>query len=120
MRRGYTREAYLALIERVRELLPRAAISSDFISGFCGETEDDHQQTLSLLRQVRYDKAFMFAYSLREKTHAHRKLVDDVPSDVKHRRLREVIDTFNAGARASNEDEVARTHLVLVEGLSKK
>jgi len=120
MKRDYTREAYLALIERVRELLPRASISSDFISGFCGETEEDHQQTLSLLRAVRYEKAYMFAYSMREKTHAHRNLVDDVPQATKQRRLQEVINTYNEGARRSNLEEVGRTHLVLVDGLSKK
>ena len=74
MRRGYDCETYLRLIERVRELLPEATISSDFISGFCGESEADHEATLSLLRRVRFDKAFMFAYSMREKTHAHRAL----------------------------------------------
>jgi MiaB/RimO family radical SAM methylthiotransferase len=120
MRRGYSREAYLELISRVRELLPRATLSSDFISGFCGETEEDHQQTLSLMREVRYDKAYMFAYSMREKTNAHRKLQDDVPEDVKQRRLREVIQTFNMGARESNDEEVGREHLVLIDGLSKK
>lgn len=72
MRRGYTREAYLSLIDHIRSIIPDIALSSDFISGFCGETEEDHQDTLSLLRSVQYDQAFMFAYSLREKTHAHR------------------------------------------------
>lgn len=120
MRRGYSRETYLDLIARVRELLPHASLSSDFISGFCGETEEDHQQTLSLLREVRFDKAFMFAYSMREKTHAHRKLDDDVEEETKMRRLREVIDTFNEGARAANEAEVGTHHHVLVDGLSKK
>ena len=85
----------------MRELLPHVAISSDFISGFCGETEDDHQQTLSLLRAVQFDKAFMFAYSMREKTHAHRRLSDDVPEEIKQRRLSEVIQAFNEGARAN-------------------
>lgn len=120
MRRGYDRQAYVELVSRVRELLPGAALSSDFISGFCGETEDDHQDTLSLLREVRFERAFMFAYSLREKTHAHRALVDDVPETVKQRRLREVIDTFTPLSRARNDAEIGRTHLVLVEGLSKK
>ena len=120
MRRGYSRETYLALIARVRELLPAASISSDFISGFCGENEEDHLATLSLLREVRFDKAFMFAYSLREKTHAHRALSDDVPEPTKQRRLREVIDTFNEGARAANAREVGRTHHVLVDGVSRK
>ena len=106
MRRGYSRETYLELVGRVRELLPTASISSDFISGFCGETEEDHAQTLSLMRAVRFDKAYMFAYSLREGTNAHRKLDDDVPEEVKQRRLREVIEVFNEGARAANDEEV--------------
>ena len=109
MRRGYTRESYLSLIEQVRAKLPNATISSDFISGFCGENEADHQQTLSLLREVRFDRAFMFAYSLREKTHAHRSLKDDVPEHNKQRRLQEVVELFNAGARAANEEEESRT-----------
>ena len=120
MRRGYSRETYLTLIDRVREVLPEVAISSDFISGFCGETEADHEQTLSLLRAVRFDKAFMFAYSMREKTHAHRRLTDDVPEEVKQRRLREVIEVFNEGAREAMREEVGRRHLVLLEGPSKK
>ena len=74
MRRGYTRETYLALVGRVRAALPGVEISSDFISGFCSETESDHEETLSLMRQVGFDQSFMFAYSLREKTAAHRKL----------------------------------------------
>ena len=105
---------------QVRERLPSVAISSDFISGFCGESEEDHQETLSLMEEVRYEKAFMFAYSLREKTHAHRKLSDDVPEAVKKRRLREVIEVFNAGAREANDEEVGRHHLLLVERVSKK
>lgn len=72
MRRGYTREAYLELITKLKETIPNVALSSDFISGFCGESEEDHQQTLSLMETVKYEQAFMFAYSLREKTHAHR------------------------------------------------
>ena len=120
MRRGYSRQTYLDLINRVRELLPHVSISSDFISGFCGETEEDHQQTLTLLQEVQFDKAFMFAYSMREKTHAHRRLSDDVPEDVKQRRLSEVIATFTEGARRSNDAEVGRYHLVLLEGPAKK
>lgn len=72
MYRGYTREAYLSLIDHIKSTIPGISLSSDFISGFCGETEDDHQQTLSLLKSVQYDQAFMFAYSMREKTHANR------------------------------------------------
>lgn len=75
MRRGHTRESYIELIQRARSIIPNVSISSDFISGFCGETEEDHQDTLNLLKEIKYDMAFMFAYSLREKTHAHRALV---------------------------------------------
>jgi tRNA A37 methylthiotransferase MiaB len=73
MRRGYTREAYLDLIDRARQILPSAAISSDFISGFCGETDEEHRDTVMLMERVGFDQAFMFAYSMREKTPAHRK-----------------------------------------------
>lgn len=72
MRRGYTREAYVELVEKIKETLPGIALSSDFISGFCGETEEEHQETISLLEHVKYEQAYTFAYSLREKTHAHR------------------------------------------------
>jgi tRNA A37 methylthiotransferase MiaB len=120
MRRGYSREAYIGLIDRVREVLPGCAITSDFISGFCGETEEEHKDTLSLLEYVQYDQAFMFAYSLREKTPAHRKLQDDVPPEVKKRRLNEVIQTFKDQLRLKNTLEIGKKHLVLVEGSSRK
>jgi len=120
MRRGHTRQAYLALIERLREIVPNATISSDFISGFCGETEQDHQDTLSLLREVQFDQAFMFAYSLREKTHAHRKLQDDVPEQTKQRRLREVIDLFYSLLKQKNAALIGSEHIVLVDGPSKR
>jgi len=120
MRRGYDRGTYDELIGRVRELLPEAAVSSDFISGFCGETEENHLQTLSLLSEVKYEKAFMFAYSMREKTHAHRSLQDDVPGAIKQRRLREVIDTFTPLARERNDAELGNVHILLLEGTSKK
>jgi MiaB/RimO family radical SAM methylthiotransferase len=121
MKRGYTREAYLELIENVHSVIPNVAISSDFIAGFCGETEEEHMDTLSLMKKVRYDQAFMFAYSMREKTHAHRAMDDNVEETVKQRRLREVIDTFYEGVQAKNEqNEVGQLRLVLVEGQSKR
>ena len=120
MRRGYDREAYLALALRARELLPGVSLSSDFISGFCGETEEEHADTLSLLREVRYEQAFMFAYSRREKTAAARHLADDVPPAIKQRRLAEVIDTFRAGAAERAAADVGRLHCVLVEGPSRR
>ena len=121
MRRGYSREAYLDLISDARAIIPDVSISSDFISGFCGETESEHAETLSLMESVRYDQAFMFAYSMRGKTHAHRTMVDDVPEDVKKRRLAEVIEVFRRNVQDRNEEvEVGRTRLVLVEGESKR
>ena len=120
MRRGYTREAYLDLVERARRDIPGVALSSDFISGFCGETEEEHADTVSLMRLVGYEKAFMFAYSMRDKTAAARHLTDDVPEDVKKRRLAEVIDAQRKGAEAANAREIGRVHCVLVEGESKR
>ena len=121
MRRGYTREAYLQLIDDVRSTIPDVAISSDFISGFCGETEEEHQDTLSLMEQVAYDQAYMFAYSMRGRTHAYRTMTDDVPEEVKMRRLNEVINVFRTNVQHRNESmEVGKIRLVLVEGESKK
>ena len=82
---------------------PGVSLSSDFITGFCGETEQDHQDTLDLLEYVQYDQAFLYAYSMREKTNAHRKLVDDVPEATKKQRLAEAIRMFEIGAAAANQ-----------------
>lgn len=121
MKRGYTREAYLQLLEDVHEKIADVAISSDFIAGFCDETEEEHLDTISLMEQVRYDQAFMFAYSMRDKTLAHRIMQDNVPEDVKQRRLREIIDVFQAKVHEKNtEREVGRLRLVLVEGEAKR
>ncbi|KAM4891622.1 mitochondrial tRNA methylthiotransferase CDK5RAP1 [Sylvia borin] len=120
MRRGYTREAYLELVRHVRDSIPGVSLSSDFITGFCGETEEDHQQTVSLLREVRYNVGFLFAYSMRQKTRAHHRLQDDVPTDVKKRRLEELIATFREEAAGANAALVGQAQLVLVEGPSKR
>lgn len=121
MRRGYSREAYMRLIDDVRSTIPDASITSDFITGFCGETEEEHADTLSLMEYVKYDQAFMFAYSMRGKTHAHRTMKDDVPEEVKSRRLQEVISTFRTNVQVRNDStEVGRLRLVLVEGESRK
>uniref|UniRef100_A0A6B2KZR3 Uncharacterized protein n=1 Tax=Arcella intermedia TaxID=1963864 RepID=A0A6B2KZR3_9EUKA len=120
MRRGYSREAYVNLIKNIREVVPEMTLSSDFISGFCGETEEEHLETISLLEEIRFDTAYMFAYSMREKTPAHRKLQDDVPEETKKRRLQEVIDTFHKNAFLKNKGEIGNVHLVLVEGRSRK
>ncbi|XP_020846406.1 mitochondrial tRNA methylthiotransferase CDK5RAP1 [Phascolarctos cinereus] len=120
MRRGYTREAYLDLIHHIRESIPGVSLSSDFIAGFCGETEEDHLQTLSLLQEVRYNVGFLFAYSMRQKTRAYHRLQDDVPQEVKQRRLAELIIAFREGAAEANMAVVGHTQLVLVEGPSKR
>jgi len=121
MRRGYTRDAYLTLIDDVRSTIPDVALSSDFIAGFCDETMEEHQDTLSLMEQVQYDQAYMFAYSMRGKTHAHRKMTDNVPEEIKKQRLQEVIQTFRTHVQRRNEHmELGRLRLVLVEGESRK
>lgn len=131
MRRGYDRQAYIDLIHRARSIIcgsenglnladPRhvgLGISSDFISGFCGETEVDHGDMLSLLRTVGFDQAFTYKYSRREQTYAGLHLSDDVPEDVKSRRLAEVVETFQLTAAVRNSlIEVGKLHVVLVEG----
>ncbi len=83
MRRNHTREAYFELVEKMRSKIPGLALSTDMIAGFCGETEEMFRDTETLLEQIRYENAFLFAYSLREKTHAHRKMVDDVSAHIK-------------------------------------
>ncbi|XP_021908298.1 CDK5RAP1-like protein, partial [Carica papaya] len=120
MRRGYTREAYLDLIQKIRRIIPDVGISSDFICGFCGETEEEHEDTLSLIKSVGYDMAYMFAYSMREKTHAHRNYVDDVPDDVKQRRLAELIEAFRESTGQCFDSQVGTIQLVLVEGPNKR
>ncbi|MDX1530923.1 MAG: tRNA (N6-isopentenyl adenosine(37)-C2)-methylthiotransferase MiaB [Rhodothermales bacterium] len=120
MRRTYTREQYLDLVERAREVVPGVAFSTDLIAGFCGETEAEHRDTLSLMEQVRYDHAFMFAYSERPHTFAARKFEDDVPEAEKKRRLAEIIALQNAISREKNEARVGRRKVVLVEGPSKR
>ncbi|DBA70565.1 TPA: hypothetical protein ACH3X2_011957 [Trebouxia sp. C0005] len=120
MRRGYTRQAYDDLVAHVRDIVPGVAVSTDVITGFCGETEEEHKDTLDLMQRTQYDQAFMFAYSEREKTHAARHLADDVPADVKSRRLQEIIAIFREGQLRQNEAEIGKIHLVLVEGFSKR
>ena len=120
MRRGYTREAYVDLATRVREQIPGVAISSDFIAGFCGETEEEHGDTVSLMRLVKYEHAFMFAYSMREKTGAARRLRDDVPEATKKRRLAEIIAAQREEALRVNQDEIGGVVCVLVDGAARK
>lgn len=120
MRRGYTRETYLDLVKNIKRIIPEVSLSSDFISGFCGETEDDHHQTLSLIRNVGYNVGFLFAYSMRKKTYASHRLQDDVPAEVKQQRLEECISVFREEAARVNAALIGSTQLVLVEGESKR
>ena len=120
MRRGYSRDAYLDLATKVRSTIPGVAISSDFIAGFCGETEEEHEDTVSLIRQVKYESAFMFAYSMREKTGAARRLTDDVPEATKKRRLAEIIAAQREEALNANEAEIGKIVCVLVDGAARK
>lgn len=120
MRRGYSREAYLELVDHVRSTIPDVALSSDFIAGFCGETEKDHEDTMSLLHLVKYNYAFLFAYSMRQKTHAYHRLEDDVPEEVKQRRLQEIISVCREGMAEVNAAQVGVMQLVLIEGMSKR
>ncbi|GAV72205.1 UPF0004 domain-containing protein/TRAM domain-containing protein/Radical_SAM domain-containing protein [Cephalotus follicularis] len=120
MHRGYTREAYLELVQKIRRIIPDMGFSSDFICGFCGETEEDHAETLSLVRAVGYDMAYMFAYSMREKTHAHRNYVDDVSYEVKQRRLVELIEAFRESTGQCFDSQLGTVQLVLVEGPNKR
>uniref|UniRef100_A0A4Y0BND7 CDK5RAP1-like protein n=1 Tax=Anopheles funestus TaxID=62324 RepID=A0A4Y0BND7_ANOFN len=120
MRRGYTREAYLNLVKEVRHLIPNVTLSSDFICGFCGETDTEFDDTVSLIEEVGYHGAFLFAYSMREKTTAHRRFSDDVPVEVKQERLRRMIAAFRTTAGRLNSQFIGRTELILVEGYSKR
>lgn len=120
MRRPYSREQYIELTRHMKATIPGLSLSTDLIAGFCGETEQEHQDTLSLLREVRYDLAYMFAYSERDRTLAARKYVDDIPEDVKQARLAEIIALQREIVHENNQLEIGRSHLVLVEGPSKR
>ena len=120
MNRTYTREWYIAKVNRIRELIPDAGISTDMITGFCTETEEDHQQSLSLMRYCKYDLAYMYFYSQRPGTLAARRFEDDVPEEIKKRRLQEMVDLHRQNTLESMQRDVGKTCKVLVEGFSKK
>ena len=120
MRRRYTREWYLERVAKIREILPGCGLTTDVIAGFCSETEEDHAQTLSLFEQVGFDSAFMFAYSERPGTLAARKYPDDVPPEVKTRRLEEIIALQGRKSGERYREDVGKRFRVLVEGKSKR
>ena len=120
MNRGYTREWYLERIEAIHKIIPDCAVSTDIISGFCAETDEEHEDTLSLMDIVAFDFAYMFKYSERPKTLAERKFEDDVPEAVKSKRLTEIIEKQLSYSLASNKERIGKTEKVLIEGISKR
>ncbi len=120
MNRQYTREWYLGRIEAIRRLVPDCAISTDIITGFCGETDAEHKNTVELMKEVQYEFAYMFKYSERPKTLAERRFEDDVPEDVKGKRLTEIIDLQLASSLYWHKLQIGKTKRVLVEGRSKR
>lgn len=120
MNRKYDRAKYLERVQKIREILPDCAISTDIIAGFCGETLEDHMDTLSIMKEVRYDSAFMFQYSMRPNTKAWRHFTDDVPLEEKTRRLNEIIELQNSMALEANQKCLGKEYEVLIEGTSKR
>lgn len=120
MRRGYTRESYLELVEHVKRTIKNVRLSGDMIAGFCGETEQEFEQTLDLIDTVQYGTLFCYPYSLREKTHAHRQLEDNVPESVKKERMNRMIARQKVQAEMLNSKLVNTRQLVLIEGDSKR
>lgn len=120
MNRQHTREEYMQLVDNIYKIVPEMALSQDMIVGFCGETEQDHQDTLDLMEYVKYDYGFMFAYSERPGTLAAKKMKDDVPNDIKKRRLQEVINLQQKHSLHRTQQHLGKTEEVLIEGESKK
>lgn len=120
MNRRYDREWYMGRIEAIKKIIPDCGLSTDIFSGFHSETEEDHQMSLSLMEECAYDSAFMFKYSERPGTYASKKLADNVPEEVKVRRLNEIIALQNRLSAESNQRSIGKTYEVLVEGVSKR
>lgn len=120
MNRTYTREWYKGKVDRIREVMPDCGLSSDLIAGFCTESEEDHYQTLDIMQYSRYDMSYMFIYSERPGTLAHRRYTDDVPEEIKKKRLIEIVELQNRLSLESNKKDVGKTFKVLIEGDSKR
>jgi len=120
MNRTYTREWYIAKVNRIREIIHNCGVSTDMITGFCTETEEDHQESLSLMEYCKYDLAYMYFYSERPGTLAARRFKDDIPEEIKKRRLQEMVDLHRIHSLQSMQKDVSKTFEVLVEGFSKK
>lgn len=120
MNRNYSREWYMAKVDRIREIMPDCGISSDIIAGFCTETEEEHKETVSMMEYAKYDMSYMFFYSERPGTLAQRRYKDDVPEDIKKQRLTEIVETQNRLSLDSNRRDVGKTFQVLIEATSKR
>jgi tRNA-2-methylthio-N6-dimethylallyladenosine synthase len=120
MNRGYTRQQYMNIIRSVRTIMPEAGISSDIISGFCSETEEEHQETLTLMEEAGFDFSYMYKYSDRPGTMASKKYPDDIPEEIKLRRLNEVIVMQTKLSHESNKKDLGKTFLVLADSISKR
>jgi tRNA-2-methylthio-N6-dimethylallyladenosine synthase len=120
MNRTYTREWYLAKVARIKEIMPTCTVSSDIIAGFCTETEQDHQDTISIMQAAQYDYSYMYFYSERPGTLAAKRYEDDIPEEVKKRRLQEIVDVQWTLSNESNKRDVGKSFEVLIEGDSKK
>lgn len=120
MNRGYTREWYMNRIEAIRSIIPDCGISTDIISGFCDETEAEHQDTISLMKEVKYDTAYMYKYSERPKTLAERKFEDNVPEEIKQRRLEEIIELQLSHSLEINQAQIGKVEEVLIEKVSRR
>ena len=120
MRRGYTRQQFVDLVADLRRAIPDIALSTDILVGFCGETEEDHEKTLELVESLRFDSAFMFAYSDRGITYASKKLEDDIPEDVKRRRLQDVIAAQEVHTVAAHDRRVGTVQPVLIAAVARR
>jgi len=120
MNRTYTREWYVNRIDAIRNIMPECAISTDIIAGFCTETEEDHQETISLMKFVKFEYAYMFTYSERPGTPAAKKLSDDVPEELKSKRLAEIVQLQREHAFERMNAQIGKTNKVLIDGFSKK
>ena len=120
MNRGYNREEYISLIDRIKTKIPDCAISMDMITGFCTENDNDHQETISLMRYVKYDYGYMFKYSERPNTAAEKKYNDDVEEEIKQKRLVEIINLQQAQSLENNKKRLNKTYEVLIESYSKR
>ncbi len=120
MNRKYTRESYISLIKKIRSIIPECSISHDIITGFCNENEEDHKKTISLMKNVKYNYGYMFSYSPRPGTFAYKKYQDNVPENVKKRRLKEIIDVQRLHSIFYMKKYMEKTQEVLIEGESKR